>query len=108
MSEICMNCYDRGLVAFVQSRAHRISEVTVDTYLRDGRRFKNFFIEGYMRVKGSGIQTIGRGVSGLVRLHDLEEFLSALLEGGMRPTSAEVYRTPVEGAFAFAPQGEHK
>lgn len=108
MSEICMSCYDRGLVAFVQSRAHRISVVTVNTYLTDGRRFKNFFIEGYMRVKRSGIQTTGRGVSGLVRSHDLNEFLSGLLEGGMRSTSVDVYRTPVEGAFAFAPLCEHE
>ena len=107
MKSICFDCYLAGLEAFVDSRRHRISEVTAKTYLGDGGRLARFFIEGAIKVKGNWPSTTARGIHGHVELTDMDEFLAALVEGGMAETSATVYRTPIEGAFHFAPPCSH-
>ena len=107
MSSLCFSCYDSGLESFIESRRHRISQVTADTYLSDGRRFKNYFYEGSMKVKGSWVSTTARGRNGRISYEDVDVFLDALASGGMAMGSVSVYRTPIEGALRFAPRCEH-
>lgn len=104
---ICASCYREGLRTFVNRRRHRISEVTAQTYWGDGRRFVNFFIEGGIKVKGSWQSTSPRGTDACLTISDMSEFLKALTAGGMAHSSATVYRTPIEGAFNYAPACDH-
>jgi hypothetical protein len=104
---LCFDCFDQGLKAFIQSREHRISEVTARTYQGDGNRFSRFFYEGSMKVKGNWVRTQARGASGYLSLNDIDEFVSALVEGKMPESSANVYRTAIDGAFHFAPLCNH-
>jgi hypothetical protein len=107
MKKKCLTCYDEGLIAFIESRSHRLSPVTSATYISDGRRFSKFFIEGAMRVKGQWMSTSARGESGCVGADEVDEFLNALVMGGMAPSSVNPYRTPIEGALHFAPDCLH-
>jgi hypothetical protein len=107
MTSKCMSCYNEGLETYVQSRRSEISLATVNTYLSDGRRFSNFFIDGSMRVKGSTQTTTARGANGKISAEDASEFISSLIDGGMATTSATVYLTPIEGAFRHAPICHH-
>jgi len=102
IESICHDCYLAGLTRFLSDCRPRVTGSTWDQYRADGQRFERAYREGGTEVKGSW-QPLPRKFC--LSRSDYYPFESALVNGGLIGASA--YKTPIMGAFDFAPPCDH-